>query len=173
MAVIVSGIDPIDDRLAVGAVLRDRHPDVLAVIVDAAGMIDRAFAELQFADEIALQVDLEQVRRALARVAVIAVDRLRKALGRRLDLDRRHENIVADLHHALRMVGEEIDRHRLDLFPCRATGELGHLLGGAAALLSAAWRPAPLPRRKHAVRHCKLRFIEGFSRLRFVENSAL
>ena len=108
-------IDPVDDRLAVRAIFRDRHPDVSAVVVDAARMIDRALSQRQLADEIALHVDLEEVADALPGIAVVAVDGLREALGRRLDLDRGDEKVVADLHHALRVVGQEVDRHGLRL----------------------------------------------------------
>ena len=55
-------------------------------------------------------VDLEEVPDALARIPIKAVDRLWVTLGRRLDLDRRDEERVTDLHHPLRVMGQEVDR---------------------------------------------------------------
>jgi hypothetical protein len=86
-------------------------------------VVDRPLTQRDLRNEVALRVDLEQMADALARIAVVAVDGLREPLGRNLDLDRGHEEHVADLHHSLRMERLEIDRHRLDRFPGRSAGQ--------------------------------------------------
>ena len=50
-------------------------------------MVHRALAEREIGEEVALPVHLEQVPDTLAGIAVVAVHRLREALGRDLDLD--------------------------------------------------------------------------------------
>ena len=47
-----------------------------AVVVDPAGVVDGALAELEIGDEVAFHVDLEQMADALAGVAIVAVDGL-------------------------------------------------------------------------------------------------
>ena len=56
-------VHPIDDRVAVRPVLGDGHEDVTAVVVDAPGVIDRAFTDQEIADELAqgIIISLEQV----------------------------------------------------------------------------------------------------------------
>jgi hypothetical protein len=66
---MVDGIDAVDNRTAVRAVLGDRHPDVLAVVVDAARVIDRAFPQRQIGNQMAGHVELEQVAGAGAAIA--------------------------------------------------------------------------------------------------------
>src|SRR5689334_25303234 len=78
-------VDAINDRVTVRPVLRDGHEDITAVVVDATGVIDRAFTDQKIADELARRVELEEVPLACAGVAVVAVLRLRITLCRRPD----------------------------------------------------------------------------------------
>jgi len=66
-------IDAIDDRAAVGPILGYRHPDELAVEVDAARMIDRAFSQREIGDELTLSIHLEQMTGANTGVPVETV----------------------------------------------------------------------------------------------------
>ena len=110
-------IDAVDDRAAVRAVLGDRHPDVLAVEIDAARVVRAALAELEVGEQLAVGVELEQMADAFAGVAVVAVHRLRKARRGLGDLDRRHVEVLADADHPLRMLRVEIDLDRRDRLP--------------------------------------------------------
>ena len=105
------GIDLIHDRPAVRPVLGHGHPDTPTVVIESAGMIHRAFPQLDIGDELPRHVDLEQVADSFAGIPIVAIDWVRQAPGRYLDLDGRHKQRVSDLHHALGMVGRERDRH--------------------------------------------------------------
>ena len=102
---------------------------MLAVIVDAARVIDVAFAELHLAQQLAGAVELEQVSGPLAGRPVEPVARCGKALRRLEDLDRGHVEALADLQHALRMVGRERDRNGRDRLPGAALGHAQELVG--------------------------------------------
>jgi hypothetical protein len=123
------GFDPVNDRTAVRAVLCRRNPDVHAVVVDAARMIDRPFPEPEIGNEVAGHVDLEQVADAFAGIPVMAARGFRQALGCDPDLDGRDEHRVADFHHALGMVGSEPHRDRRHQRPRRASREFRDALG--------------------------------------------
>jgi hypothetical protein len=82
-----------------------------------------------------LGVELDEVPDALAGGAVIAVLQLWVARRRFPDVDGRHEVRIADLRHALRMIGVEIDRDRSHLGPLDSAGELLDALADDAALI--------------------------------------
>ena len=56
----VSRVDAIDVALAVRSVLGHRHPNVLAVVVDAARVILRPVGQLDLAEQLAVGVELEE-----------------------------------------------------------------------------------------------------------------
>ena len=82
-----SGIDLVDDGRAVWPVFGNRREDRLAVIVDAARMIDRPFAQRDVFNQVSCRIDLEQVPFALTRIAIIAISGLVLCPGRLRDLD--------------------------------------------------------------------------------------
>ena len=129
-----AGIDAIDDRFAVGTILCDRHPDVLAVVVDATRMVDRPLAEFEIGDELSRSVDLEQMPDARAGIAIVASHRLRQHARARRDLDRGDEERIADPNHALRMVGSKRDRDGCHRFPRRRARQLRHPIGDDGAI---------------------------------------
>ena len=102
-------VEPVDDRRAVRPVLGDRNPDGAPVEVDAAGVVGVALAEDDVLEQPAAAVQHEHVAAALARAAVVAVDRLRVAHRRLDDLDGGHEDLVTDEGEALRVVGGEVE----------------------------------------------------------------
>jgi hypothetical protein len=115
-------IDAIHNRAAVGPVLGGRHPDVGAVVVDAARMVDSAFAEDQISQQSPGRVDLEQVADAFAALAGA-------------HLDGGDEERVGDLDEPLRVPGPELDADRTRRLPRRLARELHHAPGHAGAWL--------------------------------------
>ena len=83
-----SRIDPEDDRGLVGAVLGHRHPQVPAVVVQTARVVDvRAVVNALVGEQVALAVERDQVADPLAGRAIGSVDdRARRLIAlRRLD----------------------------------------------------------------------------------------
>src|SRR4051812_20479331 len=111
------GIDLVDDGRAVWPVFGNRRVDRLAVVVDAARMIDRPFAQGDVLKQVSCRINLEQVSLALARIAIIAISGLVVFPGRLRDLDRRDVEVIANLHHALGMKRREIERNLAGRLP--------------------------------------------------------
>ena len=112
-------VDPVDDGGAVRTVLGDRNPEPAAVVVDAAWMVDVPLAQRDTLDQSAIGPHLEQVANSFPGGPVIAALGLLEPMRGRDDFDRRDEELVADLDHALRMVRDEADLHLVHLDPLR------------------------------------------------------
>ena len=69
-------IDLVDDRLTVRSVLGDGDPDELAVEVDAARVVHRAFAQSVVRQQFPVRPDLEQMSLALSGIAIVSVAQL-------------------------------------------------------------------------------------------------
>ena len=133
-------IDAIEDRAAVRSVLRSRHPDRFAVIVHAARVVHRAFTQRQIGDEVAFRVELDEMPDPFAGVSVVTILQLRVARRLLPDIDRRDEIGIADLHHALRVIGVEGDRDGGDLVPLDGPSELLDALADHRALIDCQGR---------------------------------
>src|SRR5215207_778210 len=119
-----AGVDPIDDRIRVRPVLGDRHPQPPAVEVDPTRVIHVALAERDVGEQRPGGVDDEEVADSTTRRAVVPVAGHRAGLCRFDDLDRRDEEAVAELDHALRMLGVELQVDRADVLPLRGASDL-------------------------------------------------
>lgn len=126
-------IDAIDDRPAVGPILGQRHPDVCAVVVKATGVIQRPFPKPHTGNQVPGEIDLEEVAGALAGVAVESVNGAGETPGRRGDFHRGNKERVADLDHALRVVGREPNGNRPHLMPLAVAGQQADAFGNAGS----------------------------------------
>ena len=137
-------IDPEDDRGLVGAVLGHRHPQVPAVVVQTARVVDvRAVVDAPVGEQVALAVERDQVADPLAGRAIGSVDdRARRLIAlRRLDhLDGREHVAVAESHHALGVVSVEAQRDLLDELPAGRAREPGERARDPVALRRRRWR---------------------------------
>ena len=98
-------IDLVDDRAAVRPVFGNRNPDMATVVVNPAGMVHRrALAQRDVGDEITFRVDLEEVPDALSDIPIVAFSKLRVALRRNLNVDRRDEEIITGARTAARVL---------------------------------------------------------------------
>jgi hypothetical protein len=101
-------IDAVDVALAVRSIFGDRHPDVPAVVVDAARMILRAIGQLDFPEQLAGGVELEQpatpgTRRTIDREVVERIGHGAVAQGALQHLDRRYIERFTYLDETLRV----------------------------------------------------------------------
>jgi len=117
------GVDPVDDRIRVRPVLRDRHPQPPAVVVDPTRVVHVALAEPDVGEQPPGGVDDEEVADSPSRRTVVSVAWHGARLRRFDDLDRRDEEAVAELDHALRMLGVELEIDRADLLPPRGPSD--------------------------------------------------
>jgi hypothetical protein len=99
---------------------------VAAVVVDAARVIHRSFAERQVGDPRARRRHLEEMADALPRIAIVAADGFLEALGGDRHFHGGHEQRFANLHHSLRMVRGEPDRRGGHQTPGGLTGQAPH-----------------------------------------------
>ena len=118
-------------------VLGDGNPDVLAVGVDAAGVVHVALAQDDVLLEVALVVHDEQVSDALAGCAVVAALRGGVLDGRLDDLDRRKEDPVTGEGDALGVEGGEVQLELAGQLPLGVAVEGAEVgcQGGVAGLL--------------------------------------
>jgi len=118
-------------------VLGDGNPDVLAVGVDAAGVVHVALAQDDVLLEVALVVHDEQVSDALAGCAVVAALRGGVLDGRLDDLDRRKEDPVTGEGDALGVEGGEVQLELAGQLPLGVAVEGPEVgcQGGVAGLL--------------------------------------
>ena len=139
-----SRIDPEDDRGLVGAVLGHRHPQVPAVVVQTARVVDvRAVINAPVGEQVALAVERDQVADPLAGRAIGTVDdRARRLIAlRRLDhLDGREHIAVTEPHHALGVVSVKAQRDLLDKLPAGRARKLGERARDPVALRRRRWR---------------------------------
>src|SRR5258708_16728537 len=103
------GMDFIDDGLAVGAVFCCGDPDMGAVEIDSAEMIDAAFSDGELGQQFAGGVDPEQVSRSLASVET--------PVGRYVDFYGGDPEVLSDFYHSLAMEGLEGDFDFFDEVP--------------------------------------------------------
>lgn len=122
-------IEAVDDRFAVRPVLSNRHPEVLAVEVDAAGVVDVAFAQFNRILQFAIKVQPEHPAAPYARGAVVTILRRLVTLGTFDDLDGGEEQAVAHADHALRMMRVEVKQVIADQLSAAVLGELSEAVG--------------------------------------------
>jgi hypothetical protein len=101
-----------------GSVLGDGDPDEIAVKVDAARMVTVPSPE-RGPPAISRPANLEQMSLALSGIAIVSVAQLRIALASAPGCPPTNEEVLADLHHALRMKGLEPTLTAADLIPLR------------------------------------------------------
>src|SRR5918997_4837170 len=80
-------------------------------------MIDRPFAQRDVLKQVPCRTNLEQVSLALTRIAIIAISELVVSPGRLHDLDRGDVEVIANLHHALRMECRKVERNLAGRLP--------------------------------------------------------
>ena len=80
---------------------------------------------------------------ALAGIAILTGLRCRKTFRGNADLDRRDEERVSDLHHALRVESPETNRHRRNLTPYRIARQRDHPRGDDRSTVRGRWALRP------------------------------
>lgn len=114
-------VDARDRGRGVGPVLRDRDPDVSAVVVDAAAVIldVSGLGESSIGDALPFLVVYQHVREAGTRRPVGAIDRLVEGhRGHRPLAGGDEESIIADANHALGLSGVAFQLDFGDERPC-------------------------------------------------------